>query len=393
MQDIDVYYESLKQVYDKIIRWPDRKAPFRERLVDWIVGIAVALFLLSLIPILPVGIMYLAGRYRFALGPINLYQITLGSFILVWFVTTLVGGAFLAIALWLNSKIDSSRELQSGSPQTLSDDQLTFIAAYEAYKDLKVFFVSHIEQHVGNCLSAVIRLLPSARDRIEAQELLRVGRLFPEGIDMEYLAERPRVFRKGSGGLPRQISIAEAFLQTFEKHAWFHLDAETKSTLQALIEFPDKVFYRLSKREDLPSVLSVLESLSKFAFAFLPEHKTYMAASVLEALHAEGYLYLKRFAEEVNAMTSYPHPTVKMKTKSEVAENWISKFVKSGYPPILMRFTIWFILILLLTAGGVYLASLKFTLAPDSMTTLIIGTSVAGAAGLTAILPRGGKSD
>jgi chemotaxis response regulator CheB len=116
-----------------------------------------------------------------------------------------------------------------------------------------------------------------------------------------------------------------------------------------------------------------------------------MPGPALETLQAEGHQYLKRFVEEVNGMTSYPRHVEEKQAKSETKEGWISKVQKSGYTPVLVRFSVWFILILLLTTGGIYLASLKFTLTPDTMATLIIGTSVGGAAALTAILPKRGK--
>jgi hypothetical protein len=54
MQNIDVYYESIKQVFDQILRSRKRKQPLREKITDWLVGVAITAFILSLIPILPV---------------------------------------------------------------------------------------------------------------------------------------------------------------------------------------------------------------------------------------------------------------------------------------------------------------------------------------------------
>lgn len=393
MQDINVYYQSLKQVYDRILHRSIEKTPVRERIADWVVGISVVMLVFSIIPVLPSLVLYVGERFRLSLGPISLVQFTLGAFLLTWLAITATSALLLGAALWINSKVDSSIKKQVKPSQSLSPQQLTFIAAYEAYTELKVYFVSHLEQHVVNCHSAVTRVLPSARHRIEAQELAQARMLHAAEMEMEYFSESPVTMQTGPAGLSRQITVAQTFLQVFESDLWFHLDPEAKATLQALVEFPEKVLYRLLKREDLPSVLSILESLSKFTFAFLPEHKTYMTASDLETLHIEGNGYLKRFVEEVNSMTSYSQDVQEKQVKTEVAENWMGRIRQSGYLPLLGRFALWFILILLLTTGGVYLASLRFTLAPDNMATLIIGTSVGGAAALTAILPKDGRED
>lgn len=393
MQDIDIYYESIKQVYNQILRSQERKQPLREKIVDWLVGTSAVTFILSLIPILPVVLVFIGSHFGFNIGPLSLKQASIGKFVIVWVSSAIGTVAVLALMLWVNSKVDSLAKESANPPQTLSPEQLTFIAIYEAYKELKVYFVSHVDQHIENSLSALRRILPSARDRIEIEEIRRARRLEPAEMDMMYLDEYPAVVRSGPSSLSKQVSIAQAFLQTFEKYAWLQIDTATKSNLQALISFPDKIFYRLSKREDLPSVLSVLENLSKFSYAYLPEHKTYMDSAALEKLHSEGADCLRCFVEEVNKLTHYSQPAEQKQTKAEASLTWLDKVRKSDYANILLRFTVWFVLLLLLTTSGVYLLSQRFTLSPDTVVSLIIGTSIAGAIALTGILLRGSKSD
>ncbi|GAG29584.1 unnamed protein product, partial [marine sediment metagenome] len=71
MENIDLYYESLKQVYDQIESWPEHKPSFRERFVDWLVGITAVLFALSLIPVFPTILMVVGGQTGLVLGPID----------------------------------------------------------------------------------------------------------------------------------------------------------------------------------------------------------------------------------------------------------------------------------------------------------------------------------
>lgn len=60
--------------------------------------------------------------------------------------------------------------------------------------------------------------------------------------------------------LTLQVLVTRSFLRTYEKYSWFELEERTKSILQALISIDQKLPYRLKHREDLPAVLSILES-------------------------------------------------------------------------------------------------------------------------------------
>lgn len=118
-----------------------------------------------------------------------------------------------------------------------------------------------------------------------------------------------------------------------------------------------------------------------------------MEASSLETLRKEGGYHIRKFVKEVNSMTSYSLPQKHEDSRPEKSnENWFQKMKGSGYAEVFLRFSVWFVLILLLTSATVYLVSLRFILNSDTMATLIIGTSVGGAAALTAVLPRSVKS-
>jgi hypothetical protein len=407
MQDIDLYYESLKQVYEQIKNWPKRKPSRRERIIDWLVGITGVIFFLSLIPVLPVIFVFVGSQFGLVLGPLDLRVATLGKFVLVWIVATVIGAIFFFSMLWINDRVDSKIEKPSGPPQTLSPDQVTFIAVYEAYKELKIYFVSHIDQHVENALRSLRRVsYPDwwGGDIAQFQRLR-----FPEEPEsvIEYQGEddeveftyRMRVHstliqRKLSASFPRQIYVARAFLQTFETYSWFTLDTATKAVLQALISFPEKIPYRLRERQDLPSVLNVLKNLSEFVYAFLPEHQTHMDSATLTQLHFEGLERLHSFVQGVNDLTHYPPAPKQAESTSKIPPlTWREKLQLAYYHSIFVRFTLWFILILVLTSGTVLLINRFVALSSDTMATLIIGTSVASAAALAGFLPRSSKPE
>ena len=408
MQNIDIYYESIKRVYEQIANWPERKQPLYEKLVDGILGIVGVIFALSVIPIFPAIVVVVGRQLNLTIGPIRLAGATVGTFLIVWGVAFIGGLLFLILMLWINDKVDSLAEKPVGPPQSLSPEQLTFIAIYEAYKELKIFFVSHVEQHVRNSFKALRRVLVSisGRERAFVYRELRERELIERRRDVQALLMEERIddaeifspldFPLSSEGrlspsFPRQVRVARSFLQTFEKYAWFQLDADTKATLQALISFSEKIPYRLRQKEDLPAVLSVLENLSKFTYAYLPEHKTYMESAVLEKLQADGAECLRQFVKEVNDLTPYSRPEKERKSKTELSPSLMERLQGVFHANVFFRFTVWFVLILALTSGAVFIINQRVTLSPDTMATLVIGTSVASAAALAGFLPRSPK--
>ncbi|NQE06618.1 hypothetical protein C5S32_12180 [ANME-1 cluster archaeon GoMg1] len=401
MQNIDLYYESLKQVYDQIESW-EHNPSLRERFVDWLVGISGVLFVLSLIPIFPAILVFVGSQTGLVIGPINLSVATFGQFILVWIITTVVTGPILGLMVWIDNKVDSAVEESKRPPQTLSPEQLTFVAVYESYNELKTFFVSHIEQHVNNSLKALKRIVsrrmlwrasPSALHIIG--EDIDVGPHERELSYREMYVREHRSFQKSTSSLAMQVSVAQSFLNIFEKYAWFQLDTATKSVLQALISFPAKIYYRLLEKEDLPIVLSILENLSKFIYAYLPEHQTYMEPEALQRLQNDGRKALDSFVQQINDLAPY-RPVVEKgekRLKPEIPPLGFKKNLSRLYADnVFFRFTLWFIIILLLTSGIVYLVNQRVAqLDINVMVSVVIGASATGAAALAAFTQKASK--
>jgi hypothetical protein len=397
MQNIDLYYESLKRVYDQIEDWTEREPSFLERFVDFLVGIAVVLLVLSVIPVLPALLVFVGGQTNLVIGAIDLSVATFGRFILVWGVAAGVTLATLGLVLLINNKVDSVADEPKGPPQTLSPEQLTFVAVYESYKELRVFFVSHIEQHVANSLKALRRVVPreafwrpsSFRDEV----LLKGDNLDMYERDLIYREVYRREYRfhiRSISSLARQVELAQSFLTTFGKYPWFQLDADARSILQAFTSFPWQVYHRLLAREDLPAVLKILENLSKFIYAYLPEHETYMEADVLQRLQSDGCKALDSFVQQTNSLAPY-RPVIEEEEKRPKTELPLSFWEKLSIlyaGNVFVRFALWFISILLLTSAIVYLVSRRIPLDINVMVSMVVGTSATGAAALAAFTPR-----
>jgi hypothetical protein len=388
MNDIDIYYESIKQVFEQINNWEKPKPPLLERIVDGILTFAVVLFITSLIPIIPILCVIIGGYLDLSLFTITFKNASIIDLIKIWGGLVVITLLFMALWIWINAKVDSIGKDPVRPPQILSPEQLTFIAVYESYKELKIFFVSHIEQHVDNSYKALRRVLP-IHNSMYSEILIRRRELLT--IDENYFMKTSSTgefkYRWEDSQLSTQIRVASSFFNTFEKYAWFQLDSHTKSILQALISFTEKIPSRLIDKQDLPRVLSVLENYSKFIYAYLPEHNTYMDKTELNDLQTEGAQCLDMFTLQINELTTYTKKEPPNDIQHENVPSIWGKIKGKFYENVFFRFSIWFLLIMVLTSCAVIVINQQLSLSPDTMATVIIGTSVASAAALAGFLP------
>jgi hypothetical protein len=408
MQNIDIYYASLKQVYDQIVNWPENRTPLYEKIIDGVMGVFGVILVLSVIPVLPAILVGIGSKNEWIIGPLSLSDAKLVTFLIAWSIIFVGSLLIFILIFWINNRVDSLRKEVVGPPQSLSPEQLTFIAFYEAFKELKVYFVSHIEQHINNSYRALTRAL---RPKIDPRKLL-IRREYIEHrsgleaertstfVDHEIYTDMPFYtpsdylisnYKNIYPGFPYQVEISRSFLQTFEKYAWFQIDANIKATLQALISFSEKIPYRLKEKEDLPAVLDILDNLSKFNYSYLPEHKTYMDPDTIKKLQLEGTTYLRLFSDGVNNLTPYTKPEEKEESKMTLSPTIIQKIKNAYYSNVFIRFIIWFFLILVLTFGAILIINNEVSLSPDTIVTVVIPTSVLGAAALAVFLPRNNK--
>lgn len=389
MKNIELYYESIKQVYKRIQEWENRPEPIGKRLTNFLLGFSIVLFLLSLIPIIPSILIYSGSQLGWKIFSYNLSQSSIWTYALGWLIFTVLTLPIIPISIGLQNKFDREDEdIDKKAPQSLSSEQLAFIFAYESYKELKIFFVSHIDQHVENSLMSLKRLFDRAPIFIADQLYSK------QHVDKEMIYElersKSRSYRFGSS-LIREIYVAQEFLRAFEKYPWFHIDNDTRVRLQALTSFQRKTIIRLRKREDLPAVLSILENFSKFLYAFLPEHKTNIEDAKLNELQEIGTNCLDQFVEEVDKLIELPSDhSEKEKRKDSDQPRKVSKLRELFLSNVFIRFTVWLIAIIVITSGLVLLTSLRIpNLDINIMVSMIITASVTGAAALAVF---GGKS-
>lgn len=307
MINIDAYYDSIKEVYEKIESWKPPKPPFREKLVDGFLIFGIVLFILSLVPIAPILLIIIGGNFNISIYTIALKNVSIVDFLKIWGSAALLSLIFMLVWIWINNKVDTIVKEPANPPYSLSPEQLSFIAVYKSYKELRNFFISHIEQHIDNSHKALKKAFPISNRYVSVLgEKAEHNHIYNSDEELfEIIRQERSVIYRGTPNLVIQVHVASNFLNTFEKYAWFQLDPQTKSTLQAFISFPEKIPPRLRNREDLPRVHSVLENFSKYLFAYLPEHDTYMETAVLNDLHSEGAQCLENFTQEVNNLTIY----------------------------------------------------------------------------------------
>jgi hypothetical protein len=115
-----------------------------------------------------------------------------------------------------------------------------------------------------------------------------------------------------------------------------------------------------------------------------------MEPSALEKLQMEGAERLREFAKQVNDLTPYSYPKKEKEAPKEKQPSLREKLHGLFYSNVFIRFSDWFLLILALTSIAVLLIKQYLNLTPDTMATVVIGTSVASAAAL-AVFDKGTK--
>jgi hypothetical protein len=313
MENVGIYFESIKQVYDQILDWENKRInrpePFIKKLADFFIIFSISIFLLSIIPIIPSLFVFMGSRLSLIVLGFTLSQATIQTYASAWGMSLIVTFPLIFLSIWLDGIIKPKSKKEK-APQTLSSEQIAFIFVYQAYKELKIFFVSHIDQHIEKALISLRDLHNNEYERYPEDDFIKTWRHIDEiqsiKIDDTAVAHYRTKSIINKPSLSHQIYIAQEFLKTFEKFSWFNIDILTKERLQAFISFQKKILDRLEKREDLPAALNVLENLSGFLYAFLPEHQTNMNPDELKALQTEGIKYLDTFVENTNKLIDYP---------------------------------------------------------------------------------------
>ena len=89
MQNIEIYYQSIKLVYDEIVGWEKRPKPFRQKFANSLIGVAATMFGLSLIPIIPSIFVFVGSQLRWHVADFDLSQSTIGTYALAWLIGTI----------------------------------------------------------------------------------------------------------------------------------------------------------------------------------------------------------------------------------------------------------------------------------------------------------------
>ena len=99
MNNIDMYYESIKQVYEQIKKWQRPKPPLGERVVDSVLIFAIVIFIASLIPVIPILYVIIGGKLNLSLYTISLSNASIIDFVKVWVGIALITLIFMVLMI------------------------------------------------------------------------------------------------------------------------------------------------------------------------------------------------------------------------------------------------------------------------------------------------------
>ncbi len=135
MNNIELYYESLNQVYKRILEKVSSNDPLLVKISNYFLGFSIIIFIISLVPILPSVLVFLGSKYNWVLFSYELNQSSIWTYAIAWISFTLLTIPLIPISISLQTKAENrTRKKEKESTQSLSSDQIAFIHAYEAYK-------------------------------------------------------------------------------------------------------------------------------------------------------------------------------------------------------------------------------------------------------------------
>ncbi len=67
MDNIELYYESIKQVYERILEWRNKPEPLSIRVIKVINGISIVLLMGSIIPVFPSILIFIGSRFNWVI--------------------------------------------------------------------------------------------------------------------------------------------------------------------------------------------------------------------------------------------------------------------------------------------------------------------------------------
>lgn len=113
-----------------------------------------------------------------------------------------------------------------------------------------------------------------------------------------------------------------------------------------------------------------------------------METTELEALGQQGQQHMRAFIDGIGALTEYVPSRADKEAQEEEGLSLLERLQHFYARFLFARFAFWFLAIMILSSIGVFLFNRIVSISPDTMVTIVMTTSVAGATGLAAVLPR-----
>jgi hypothetical protein len=384
---LDIYFESIEPVFGQVANdvATSHQQPLRARALRWLISAFAGVSLVSVIPVIP-------GLVTFALPPTNIGPIPIGGnsverMVPIWLCLAFATSA-AAIGLFLMADaLGPPSAVMSRLHSGLSPGQVSFVRAYSATRHLRMYMASHLASHLH-----------------EAHESLRMLFLASE-IEWSTDAEKAEadaamkeIYGSLTGGwvrvqlsdLPEHLKVLDRLLPMCTEEGWLELEPATLARIRALLSLRDRLLPRLELGQDLAPCLMALESLSTFLFARLPEHKEYASEGDLRDLKDECMAALDTLGKTLADLAPIHHADASRKKRRPARwSQQVFEFVRGSTSGA--RFIRWFALLLIVTSGVALVLRLTLGLSAEAVGTLVIPTSILGAATVTAATTGEGK--
>jgi hypothetical protein len=380
-EEIDLYYEAIVGLKDKLDQWGaerGRQRTWTRRIASWISNATLIAFVLNVVPVIPVAVTALLPRTT--IGLLTFGGSDLGAFVTTWIILAGLSAAVGFMADGLESRLSGAK---TEPPGELSAEQMTFLCAYGAAKELDLFLASGVEDHHRTALHNTRELILgpvwffSDHSRTEVWMDLGGADNLREGHS---LVRHPDSFMV-QPSLPGRIQMLRSVAEVAKTEGWLELTPRAERRVRGLGALPRRLLPRVELKEDLGQCRDVLRYIAEFSFEFLPDRLVKTGSAPL----GPGAASLDSATAILDAWPDLePRPRMSTPRKSSRGHQ-VALWLAGSHPGA--RFLRWVVVLFPVTVLLTGAISFVINISQETAAYIIVPTTILGAAALAAARP------
>lgn len=310
------------------------------RNLNFVASLSLLLFFTNALPIVP----YIAGKNSWlTTRNFSFFSLTfpLDNFIVRWILFTALTGIIFLIILAINNHFDKKEDRLS-----LSNKHANFAFLYKAIKELDIFLINERTELILNSIKYIDKYLMRS-----------------------FIYSSIKISDE-----TREIYLPRILNQLKDKNEWIKYSNSTQKTIDAFLQFKDKIKERILQKTEIDLVINALNDILIFEYLQLDKVKNEQPTSFTTDPKLIANLFLESASTKILSLKNLEPIKEEINTKSIIDKllkitNTISDLFT--HRNIVITFLSWLILLSIIFSALLYLGTKSYDLKIDS--TIFIG--------------------